>query len=166
MMNFEMIHNATFWLSVSMLLFIAVAGKPVSQAVVALLDKRRDAVRTELAAAAKLRSEAEELMAYTKRQQEAATVDAERIVREAQEDAARLRADAAEKLGKLLAAREQAALAKIAEAEALAVRDARALASTLALKVSRDVLVEKLVGSTADALVDSAIAELPETLAR
>lgn len=160
-----MLHNATFWLAVSMAIFIAIAGKPIVRGIRSTLDSRREAIRTELAEAERLRAEAQELLVESQRQHHNAVKEAESIVADAKADAERIRAEAASKLKETLALKEQQALAKIAEAEAAATREARELATQLALAASREVLRQRLTGANADALVDQAINELPQKLA-
>jgi F-type H+-transporting ATPase subunit b len=53
---------------------------------------------------------------------------------------------------------------KIAQAEADAVRQVRAMAVDLAIAATRQVIAEELTGKRADALVDQSIAELPQKL--
>lgn len=160
-----MLHSAVFWMVVSMLAFLALVSKPVKKSVLAMLDGRRDKVRSELAEAERLRSEAQELLAASQRQHREAVQEAEGIIASAKEQATRMRAEAAESLKQLVASREEAALAKIAQAEANATREARELASQLALAASRELLKQKLTGASADALIDGAIADLPQKLA-
>lgn len=160
-----MFYSATFWMFVSMAIFFAIAWKPGSKAIAGLLDKRRDAVRTALDEAERLRAEAHELLNDSQRKHREAVQEAEQIVADAKDEAQQLRLEAAARLQQTLAAREAAALAKIAEAEAAATREARDLATQLALAASREMLRQKLVGSAADALIDQAIADLPQKLA-
>lgn len=157
--------HATFWLWVSMIVFLSFAGKPIVRGIRGALDARRDTVRTELAAAERLRSEAQALFDQSQQQQQNALKEAEEIVATARLDAERMRSEAADKLREIMALREQQALAKIAEAETAAIREARDLATQLALATTRDVLRQRLTGNAADALVDNAIAELPQKLA-
>jgi F-type H+-transporting ATPase subunit b len=160
-----MLQNATFWLLVAMLVFLALVWKPGSKAITGMLDKRRDAVRSALEEAERLRAEAHDLLNESQRQHREAVQEAEQIIADAQDEAERIHADATTKLQQVLAAREAAALAKIAEAEAAATREARDLASQLALAASRDLLRQKLTGSAADALIDQAITDLPQKIA-
>lgn len=157
--------HATFWLWISMAIFLSFAGKPIVRGIRGALDARREAVRTELAAAERLRNEAQALFDQSQQQHQNAVKEAEGIIATAKEDAERIRAEAAEKLKQALAVKEQQALAKIAEAEAAATREARDLATQLALAASRDVLRQRLSGAAGDALIDQAIADLPQKLA-
>jgi len=153
-----MLHNAVFWLAVSMLLFLAVALKPGTKAVLAGLDARRNALKAELEKAKALRAEAEEWLADSIKKQEEATRTAEAIVAEARADAARLAEDAKKKMAETLATREAAALAKIAEAEANATREAKALAADMAIAASREWLKQRLTADGASKLIEQAIA--------
>jgi len=161
----EQPHHATFWLFVSMAIFLMGAGKPIAKGVATMLDQRRDAVRAELEQAERLRTEAQTLLTSTQQQHAQAVEEAARIIADAKAEADALRAEAAAKLQQILSAKEAAALAKIAEAEANATRQARELATEMALAATRDLLRQKLTGASADALVDQAIADLPAKLA-
>ena len=158
-------NHATFWLLVSMVIFLAFAGKPMVRGILGMLDTRRAAIRKTLEEAEHLRAEAQSLLEKRQQQQADALNEAREIIEEAKADAARLRAEAKLKLTEALAAREQQALAKIAEAEANAAREARDMAATLALAASRTLLAERLTAAAADTLIDKAIAEIPAKLA-
>lgn len=158
-------NHATFWLLVSMVIFLMIAGKPMVRGITSMLDTRRDEVRQKLAEAERLRTEAEAMLARCKQQQSEAEAEAAAIIAEAKTDAARIREEAKVKLAESLATREQQALAKIAEAEATATREARNLAANLALAASHALLAQRITGSAADALIDKAIADMPTKLA-
>lgn len=160
-----MLHTATFWLFVSMVIFFAIAGKPMMKGMTSVLDTRRQAIRAKLEEAERLRAEAQNLLAQSQRQQQDALSEAREIIEDAKADAKRIREEAQAKLAEALAAREAQAMAKIAEAEATATREARDLAASLAIAASKIVLAERLDGTAADALIDQAIAELPTKLA-
>lgn len=156
-----MLHSATFWLFVSMAIFLMAAGKPIAKAVAAALDARREAVRAEISEAERLRAEAQELLLLCQRQHRDALQESAEIIAQAREDAQRIRDEAEKNLQDLLKNREDQALARIAEAEAMATRAARELATDLALGTCRDYLKSHLQGAEADALVERAIAEMP-----
>ena len=153
-----MLHSATFWLAISMLVFIAIVYKPGSRAVLKSLDARSHALKSELEKARALRAEAEEWLADSIKKQEEATRLAESIIAEARADAVRLTDDARNKMNETLAAREAAALAKIAEAEANATREAKAMAAEMAIAASREYLKQRLNAEGNTKLVDDAIA--------
>ena len=160
-----MLHSATFWLVVSMLMFLALVGKPAGKAIAKGLDARRDAVRHELAKAERLRAEAEELLSKYQQQLLDALQEAETILSDAKEDAGRMREEAALLLKNVLAAKEAEAMARIAEAEENATREARQMAANIAISATRILLSERLKGDAAEQLVDNAIAHLPQKLA-
>ena len=156
--------TATHWLAVSMVLFLAIALRPIVRAITGGLDGKRAELKAALDHATQLRAEAEALLADCQRQQSEAAAAAERMLEEARADAARLRQAAAAKTAEALKAREAQAMMKIAEAEANATREARNLAASLALEASRAVIMQRLSGESADKLVDAAIDELPQKL--
>lgn len=160
-----MLMSAVFWLWVSMAVFIAVAGRPAGRAVVAMLDRQRDLVRKQIEETTRLRAEAEATLNRSVELQAEAEAQAARIVAEAEADAARIRAEDAERLRQSLAQHEKQAMDRIAEAEASALRDVRTYAAALALAASREVIRNTLSPTTADLLVDQAIAEIPAKIA-
>lgn len=160
-----MMHSAVFWLVIAMAVFFAIAGKPLVKTIRGIIDKHRETVCQEMEAAARLRSEAQELLIQIRQKHSEATKEAEVIIANAKADAERLHTEAAAKLEALLALREKQALDKIAEAEAKAIAEARQLAARLSVAASSDILKQRLVGATADSLIDASIAELPSKLA-
>ncbi len=160
-----MLHSSTFWLAISMAIFVALVYRPLTSFTRSTLDKRRETIRSDLAEAERLRAEAQDLLSTCQRQHREAVQEAESIIAAARMEADRLRTEAAASLKELITAREAAALAKIAQEEANATRAARDMAAQLALAASAEILRQKLSGTQADALIDKAISELPQQLA-
>ncbi len=160
-----MMHSAVFWLVIAMAVFFSIAGKPLVKTIRGMIDKHRELVCQEMEAAARLRNEAQELLIQIRQKHSEATKEAEAIIANAKADADRLHSEAAAKLEALLALREKQAMDKIAEAEAKAIAEARQLAARLSVTASSDILKQRMVGATADAMIDAAITELPAKLA-
>ena len=159
-----MLHDPTFWVLVSFVIFVALVWKPGSKAVAQMLDDRADKIRSDLEKAAKLREEAQALFAEYQKKQRDALKDAEAIVAAAKAEAEALSKQAAADLEASLKRREQLALQRIAQAEAQATADVRAAAVDLAMAATRKILTDKLDAGRQDALVDAAIKELPGKL--
>lgn len=159
-----MLHDPTFWVLVSFVIFVALVWKPGSKAVAQMLDDRADKIRSDLEKAAKLREEAQALFAEYQKKQRDALKDAEAIVAAAKAEAEALSKQAAADLETSLKRREQLALQRIAQAEAQATADVRAAAVDLAMAATRKILTDKLDAGRQDALVDAAIKELPGKL--
>ena len=156
--------DPTFWAAVAFVIFIAATAKPISRLAVAGLDKRTDKIRGDLEEAEKLRQEAQDLLAVYQRKQRDAIQEAEAIIAHAGQEAERLAVQAAERLQTSLDRRRKLALERIARAEAQALDTVKARTIDVALDATRDFLANELKGNQAEALIDSAIKELPGKL--
>jgi F-type H+-transporting ATPase subunit b len=155
-----MLHEPEFWVAVSFFIFVALAWKPLAKMVTAALDDRASKIRIDLERAAKLREEAQNLLAEYQKKQRDALKEAEAIIAAAKAEAERLSAQAATDLEITLKRREQLALQRIAQAEQQAVAEVRAAAVDIAIAAAGKLLAEKLDPARQDALVDGAIKEL------
>jgi len=118
-----MLHDPTFWVLVSFVIFVALVWKPGSKAVAQMLDDRAEKIRSDLEKAAKLREEAQALFAEYQKKQRDALKDAEAIVAAAKAEAEALSKQAAADLETSLKRREQLALQRIAQAEQQALAE-------------------------------------------
>jgi len=156
-----MLHDPAFWVSVAFLGFIAVALYfKLPGMITKLLDDRAERIRKELDEAQRLREEAQALFAEYQRKTRNAAQEAEDIVTHARQEAKRHAEQASKDLAELLERRAAQAEAKIAQAEAQAIQDVRSAAVDLAVNAARRVMQQDLSADKADALVDTAIADL------
>ncbi|MSP82719.1 MAG: F0F1 ATP synthase subunit B [Alphaproteobacteria bacterium] len=155
-----MFEDPAFWVFVAFVLFIAAAGRKILKLVVAGLDKRTAAIRSELDEAQRLRSEAQVLLVDYQRKTQDATREAAAIIAHARDEAARIGAEAQGDLEVTLARRREQAVEKIARAEASAVQEVRNAATDLALRVTRRLIAERLDPQRDTELVAAAIAEV------
>jgi F-type H+-transporting ATPase subunit b len=160
----ELLHEPEFWVAVAFVIFVALAGKKIYEAIGKLLDERAARIRAELGEAERLRAEAEKLLAEYQRKQREAIKDAEAILSAAREEAARLRKEAAANLEAHVKRRERAAVEQIAQAEAHAVAEVRNQAIELAVGAARAALAESLDAARAGALIDRSLADLEKRL--
>jgi F-type H+-transporting ATPase subunit b len=156
--------DATFWVAVAFVAFVALVGKKVYTFAAEALDKRAEAIRNELDEAVRLREEAQALLASYQRKQRSAESEAEEIVEHAKAEAARLAEQAETDLAAALERRTRMAEDKIAQAEAQAVAEVRDLAVDMAVKAARQLITENLDQTKAAGLVDEAIADLGKKL--
>jgi len=152
-----------FWVAIAFFLFFGLFGKKLWTALAAMLDKRADTIRSELAEATRLRSEAEAMLRDASTRRDAAVKDAAALLESAKAEAIRLgeqtRADAAASAAR----REKMALDRIAAAEQAATREVREAAIDVATAAARSVLAQ--VGPEHDpGLIDKAISGLPSAL--
>ena len=124
------------------------------------LDDRSKKIADDLDQARQLREEAQALLATYERKQRDALAEAEEIIAHAREEALREAANAAAKLDEAIARRQQGALDKIALAEAQAEKEVREAAIEIAIGAATAVVAQQVQGERADALIDSATADL------
>jgi len=160
----ELLHDHHFWVLVSMVILIALVWKPASRAITSALDERGVRIRNELDEARRLREEAERLLADYQRQEREAVSEAQAIVAHAKAEAERLAAQAARDLEQSLARRQRLAEERIAQAEARAAAEVRAAAIDTAIAAAREVIMSEVDQRRGEALIDAAIAALPERL--
>ncbi|MBM3952544.1 MAG: F0F1 ATP synthase subunit B [Rhodospirillales bacterium] len=156
--------DPTFWVAISLLIFVALVWRPIAKAVPKALDDRAAKIKAEMDEAEKLRVEAQELLAQYQRKQREVSIEAESIVRHAREEANRMTAEGKAKLEAALKRREKSALERIRRAEEQAMAVVRARAVDLAVAATRELLAARLTPAKDDALIDRAIRELPERL--
>jgi F-type H+-transporting ATPase subunit b len=114
------------------------------------LDDRAAKIRSELDAAAALRTEAEAKLADAERRKSEAETQAKDIVEAAKREAAKFAADASAALGERLKLRQKLAEERIARAESEAIRDVKLAAIDAASRAAAAILTEQLVGKAAD----------------
>lgn len=153
------------WVAIAFVIFFVIFGGKLWGVITAMLDKRGDAIRAELAEAKRLRQEAEAMLLDARNRREGAIADAQKLLEGAKAEAHRLATAAAAEAESSAARRERMALDRIAAAEKAAVDEVRITAANVAAAAAERVIRDGL-GADANAhLVDSAIAGLPAALA-
>jgi len=153
-----------FWVLLAVVIFIVIVWKPAKRAIIGGLDGRADRIRQELEAARNLREEAQQaLAAYQKRQHEGAA-EAQLIITHAKEEAERIAAQSLRDLDEALRRRQILAQERIAQEEAKALAEIRAIAVDVAISAARHVIAASLDQRRGAALIDDAIAALPRQL--
>lgn len=153
-----------FWIAVAAAVFIAVVWRPVRRTLLGGLDARAARIRAELDEARRLREEAEQLLAGYRRREHEARAEAEAIIVHAKDEAGRIAAQSARELEQTLARRQRLAEERIAQAEAKAVGEIRSVAVDVAIAAARDIIVAETDAERSGALIDAAIAALPQRL--
>jgi F-type H+-transporting ATPase subunit b len=152
------------WVAVAFVLLVVLVWKPAQKALLSGLDARAARIEKELNEAARLREEAQALLAQYQRKHRDAVKEAEDIVAHAREEADRLAQQAARDLDASLKRREDLAMQRIAQAEQQATADVRAAAVDVAIAATERLLKDRLDGAKGDALIDQAIKDLPAKL--
>jgi F-type H+-transporting ATPase subunit b len=157
----RMLSNENFWVLVSFVLFVGVAIYfGLHKMIAKVLDERSDRIKRELDEARRLRNDAQALLAEYQRKQRQALDDTQAIVTRAEREARRLVASAEADLNADIARRTQLAQAKIAQAQAQAIKDVRDATIDAAMLAAEKVLRERLQGAEAYAALDRAMSEL------
>lgn len=158
--------NAEFWVGVGLLIFlgIVVFWAKAPKAVAGMLDAKTAAIQADLDEAARIRAEAEAMLAEIRGRREDAERQAGEMLKAAEADAARLATEAKAKLEEQIARRADLAERKIANAEAQATAEVKAAAAELAAQAAERVLAARLEGAKSDPLVDAAIVQMANRL--
>jgi F-type H+-transporting ATPase subunit b len=159
-----MLHDPTFWVLISFLVFIALAVKPIRKTVFSALDQRAVRIKTQIEEAHDLREAAQRLLAEYQQKQRQAMQDIQQIIAHAREEAARQRTQGEKALEASLQRRERQAIDRIAQAEAQALNDVRQAAADMAIAATRHLLESALDTSKRGAMIDTAIKELPQKM--
>jgi F-type H+-transporting ATPase subunit b len=160
----ELLHDHHFWVLISMVILIVLVWKPASRAITSSLDERAVRIRNELDEARRLRDEADQLLTDYRRREREAVAEAQAIISRAREEAERLAAQAASDLEQSLTRRHRLAEERIAQAEARASAEVRAAAVDTAIAAAREVIASEVDERRGGALIDAAIAGLPQHL--
>lgn len=159
-----LLQDPTFWVAIAFVVFVVALFKPVRGKLLDGLDAKIAEIRREVEEAERLREEAQSLLASYQRQQRQAAQEAENIVTRAKGDAERHRAEAAEAIKDAIRRQEELAREKIAQAEAAAIQQVRAMAVDLAIDAAQRLLAERLGGDEGSRLVDRSIQDIPSKL--
>ena len=159
-----LLQDPEFWVVLAVLIFVIGVWKPARRAILGGLDARATRIRDELEGAQRLREEAERALAAYRQQQRQAAAEAEAILAHAKNEAERVAAQAAHNLEEALARRQRLAEERIAQEEAKAVAEIRAVTVDVAISAARQVIIADLDDQRGAALIDVAIAALPQQL--
>ena len=157
--------EAETWVAVAFVIFVGgLAYLQVHKKVVDSLDQRGARIKAEIDEARRLKTEAEALLAESKRKLAEADREAESLVAGARAEAERLALEAKAKLEELVSRRTKIAEAKIAQAEAQALADVRAAAAEAAASAAGTILSRTVKGKLAEDLIDKGVEELKSKL--
>ncbi len=151
------------WVAIGFVCFLGLlAYLGVHRKLVTSLDARQARIRSELDEAARLRQEAEALLAEFERKGHEAEQEAEAIIAGAKAEAERHAAEAKLRMEDFVARRTKMAEAKIAQAEAQALADVRAAAADAAVAAAEKILATAAKGQVAEELLARGIDDVRE----
>jgi F-type H+-transporting ATPase subunit b len=154
------------WVAIAFVIFFVLLGRKIWTVLTAMLDKRADAIRAELAEAQRLRHEAEVMLADANARREVAMTEAQALLEGAKGEAGRLAAAAEVEAKAAAERRERMAMERIAAAEKAAVDEVRSAAAAIAGTAAERVIRQELTPEADGALIDHAIGGLPNALGR
>lgn len=157
--------NPELWVAVGLFLFFAivvVAGVP--KLIAGVLDAKAAKIQSELDEAARLRAEAEALLAQIRQEKAEAEAQAAEMLKAAEDEAHRMEVETKAKLEESLARRQQLAERRIAQAEAQATADVKAAAVEQAARAAQAILAARLAAGAPDPVLDAAVSQIGDRL--
>ena len=156
-----MLMNPEFWVGVGFVLVIALlVWKGVPGLVGKMLDQRAAVIAAELSEARRLRDEAIALLADYQNKSASAEAEAQSIITDARAEAERFAVESRAALKAQIERRAQAAQDKIAQAEATAMSEIRALAANAAAGAAEKLIAARMDEKRAAALIEGSIKDL------
>lgn len=160
----ELLGNPSFWVAVAFFVFLAIAFKPAKTAILGALDGKIDEIKADVEHAAKLRDEAQALLADYERKQQQSAAQAEEMIATAKREAEDAKTRAEEELRASLERQQKLALERISLAEEKALSEVRIAAADLAIAATEKLITERAAGKEGDALIEKSISELGDKL--
>lgn len=154
--------EAEFWVLAGLVIFLGIVffGAKAHRVIFGALDSQAAKIQANLDEAARIREEAQRLLAELQKERETAEAQARDMLAAAQEQVRLYEAEAKAKLEEGLARREKLTEQRIQVAEAQAQAEVRAAAAELAAQMAEQVLVQRLANAKSDPLIDKAIGEM------
>ena len=160
-----MLKDPSFWTAIAFVGFVLILLYVKMPKIIGeQLDKRADAIRTELEEARSLREQAQSVLADYERKQRQAEKEAENIITQAKAEAERLAEETRQKLEVSLERRMKLAEDKIAQAEVQALKEVRIQAAEIAIAAAGTIIANEFPAKEASALVDANIKDLKKAL--
>lgn len=153
--------DAEFFDAVAFILFLCMlAYFGLHKTIVGALDKRTARIKDELGEAARLRAEAEALVASFEKKKAEAEAEAAAIIAHARTEAELIAREAHERIAEFVRRRTKQAEDKIKTAEVAAASQVRAAAADAATRAAEVVLKSQAQGDFGDELINRSIADL------
>jgi len=161
----EILNEGETWVALGFVLVLALLWwKGVPGMVAKMLDQRAAIISAELDEAKKLRAEAAALLEDYKKRAATAESEAAGIVEGAKADAAQFAKDSRVALAAQIERRTAAAHDKIAQAEAAALNEIRALAADAAVSGAQKLIAARMDEKRTGNLIDASIKDLGSKL--
>jgi F-type H+-transporting ATPase subunit b len=156
-----MLMEPEFWVGVGFVLVIGLlVWRGIPGMVGKMLDQRSAVIAAELNEAKRLHDEAIALLADYKKKSASAESEAQSIITDARAEAERFAAESRASLKTQIERRAQAAQDKIAQAEAAAMNEIRALAANAAAGAAEKLITARMDEKRAATLIEGSIKDL------
>ena len=155
-----MLQDPHFWLILSFVLFLVIVWKAGKDKFIAMLDARIITIREELKTAENLRIEAQEMLAQYQRKHRDAVKDSERIIANAEKQAAEIKRQAEKELDETIVLREKQLAERLNRLKQNAKDEIREYAANLAIAATAEIIADKLDKKANDKLVAQAIQDV------
>jgi F-type H+-transporting ATPase subunit b len=160
-----MLMEPEFWVGVGFVLVIGLlVWKGIPGMVGRMLDQRSAVIAAELSEAKRLHDEAVALLADYKKKSASAESEAQSIITDARAEAERFAAESRASLKTQIERRAQAAQDKIAQAEAAAMNEIRALAANAAAGAAEKLIAARMDENRAATLIEGSTKDLGSKL--
>ncbi len=156
--------DPTMWLVFSFIAFMVLAFVFGRKSVLNILDEKIEKIRSDISAAEKLQAEAETLLGKYKSDLQNASVEADRIIAKAKQQAEDIRAQAEKDFAETMTRREAMLKTRVEQMERTAVDDIRRYAAELAVSATTEIIAQKLSEQKASSLADESIRHIGEKL--
>lgn len=160
----ELLHDPEVSVALAFLIAVSIMVWKGGPLVTGALDARAVKIKADLDEAARLRAEAEATLKEFQRRQKEALAEASEIVARARTVGDRMVEQAGRDLDAAIKRREELARDRIAQAEAKATAEVRAVAVEIAIAATRQLLQDNLDAERGARLIDAAISDLPRRL--
>lgn len=159
MEHHSLLQDTSFWVLISMIIFIAVVVAKGRGAIIGFLDARTARIKATMIEAERLRLEAQNLLADMQQKHREAIATSQKLIDNAKATAERLQVEAATKLEDAQKRREIQLEERIARAETTVITELRQQAADLAAQ-SAEILLHDALSKRGSKLVDDTIASL------
>jgi len=163
-LEFWKLDNPELWVAVALILFLAILWfTGAFKVALGALDSKAETIQQNLEEAARLRTEAEALLADIRQQRVESEAQGAAMLANAEAEAKRLEVESKAKLEEQIQRRAKLAERRIANAEAQAFADVKAAAADLAAQMAEQVLAARIAAAQSDPLIDAALSQMATT---
>ena len=158
------LEDPVVWLVLSFVIFVGAAFIFGRKSATAVLDNEIAKIRTQIATAEALKSEAEHLVAQYKSDLQNAHIQADKIIADAQKQADDMRAEGVAALNETMTRREAMLKNRMEQMERSAMDDMRRYAAELAVAATTEIITQKMTPQSAQSLADKSINTISKSL--